>query len=254
MKIVTYNCFGIPLLTPHLESRLKNIAREMEALEPDIIFLQEVFFSCHKRILATGLKNFPHHYLPSDGFLKMGGGLCCFSKFPLETTHFKKFSLSGRWSDHSFADKLAEKGFMRVMSGGRCFYNVHLTCDYDDNPTPGGTYYPLQKFQLDELEKSLSQVPVGMPTFIIGDFNLPPSAKLFTDFLQATNFVDLTASQNPSVIGLRGSIIGKRPRKQKIDYVLFRGSRAPGATWKYILKEPKLSDHLGILMQIDENP
>jgi sphingomyelin phosphodiesterase 2 len=251
MKIVTYNCFGIPVLTPHLDSRLKSLAGELETLQPDIVFLQELFFFRHKKILSDGLKSFPHHYLPSNGFLKMGGGLCCFSKSPLERPAFKKFSLSGRWSDHSFSDKLAEKGFMKIISEGRCFYNVHLTCDYDDDPRPGSTYYPLQKSQLDELAASLNEIPPDMPTFIIGDFNIPSSAKLFTDFLSATNFTDLTASKDPSVIGLPGSIIGRRPRRQKIDYILFRGSPVPTSAWKYIFRTPQWSDHLGILMHVD---
>jgi sphingomyelin phosphodiesterase 2 len=251
MKIITYNCFGIPVLTPHLGSRLKNLAREVEMLEPDVVFFQELFFDRHKQILSDGLKSFPHHYFSSDGFLGMGGGLCCFSKLPLTNTHFKKFFSSGHWFDHSFSDKLAEKGFMSLTAGGYCFYNTHLTCDYAHHPSPEDAYYPLQQAQLAELAKSLEEVPLAMPTFVVGDFNISPSAKLFSDFLQETNLVDLTASKDPSVIGLAHSIIGRHSRKQKIDYILFRGPRAPKTTWKYVFKEPRWSDHLGILMQLD---
>ena len=192
MKIVTYNCFGIPVLTPHVGSRLKNLAREVEALGPDIVFFQELFFSRDKRILSDGLKSFPHHYFSSDGFLGLGGGLCCFSKFPLTNMHFKKFSSSGRWLNYSFFDKLAEKGFMSLTSEGCRFYNTHLTCDYAHDPSPEGAYYSLQQSQLAELAKSLEEVPPATSMFVVGDFNIPPYAKLFSDFLQETDLVDLT--------------------------------------------------------------
>jgi len=251
MEIITYNCFGIPVLTPHVGTRLKNLAREIEALAPDIVFFQEVFLPCHKQVLAKHLKSFPYHFLPSNGMLGLGGGLACFSKFPLENTRFKKFSANGRWSDHSFADKLAEKGFMSLTVEGRCFYNTHLICNYDSDPSRMGAYYSLQKLQLAELMKSLQDVPLATPTFIVGDLNIPPSAKLFSDFLEKTNSVDLAPSKDPSVVGLSGSIIGKHLRRQKIDYILFRGPHRPKTKWDYVFREPRLSDHLGILMHID---
>lgn len=251
MKIITYNCFGIPMLTPRLQSRLKNMAQEAAALEPDIIFFQEVFSPRHKRILSEGLERFSYHYLPLNGFLGTGGGLCCFSKFPLESAGFERFSSNGHWFDPSISDKIAEKGFMTMTSKGRYFYNIHLTCDYDDDYSPASPYYSIQKSQLAELARSINKVPLDTPTFIMGDLNIPPSAELFSNFLKETGSVDLTVSDNPSLMGLPGSMIGKDPLRQKLDYVLFRGRSLPPVTWEYVFKDPPWSDHLGILMQID---
>lgn len=249
MKIITYNCFGIPYLTPHLQARLKNLVGEVAKLNVDIAFFQEIFFSAHKRLLAKSLKELPYHYTPKDGILKLGGGLCCFSKFKLDNCYFQPFSLNGHLSNQSFIDKLVQKGFMRVQVRGTNYYNVHLTCNYKNDFTPGNKYYDVQKLQLKELAEDINKLSIKSDSFVVGDFNIPPTAEMFIDFLKSIKGIDLTPSFEPSLVGMPNSLIGQSSEKQKLDYIIYRGPNQLKATWKYIFKEPQLSDHLGIELQ-----
>ncbi len=245
MKVLILNCNGITLDTIFNNERIRLIAEEIKKLRPDVVFLQEVFFPWHKKTIARSLSSvYPYRYLPRRGILGTGGGLCCFSRYPIVKKYFRSFSRMGFWRDTTWRDKFAWKGFAVLkIKGPVAFWalNTHLTCNYLADFSLFNKQTWLQKSQLEQLIKELGQISNKAPCFVAGDLNVPPDTDLFLNFLVKTGCRDLTNSIKTSL----------RNKQAKIDYILLRGGRPAFCRCRLVLKnEPVVSDHYGILMNI----
>ncbi|MCR4328515.1 MAG: endonuclease/exonuclease/phosphatase family protein [Patescibacteria group bacterium] len=258
MTLLTLNCFGVPLVAPRASERMRLIVHHIQSLNPDIVCLQEIFLPWHKRIFSTALQQWRHRYIPRNGIFGTGAGLCIFSKFPMSNATFNEFSDVGRWSSITLADKLVEKGWMEIsFDTPRPFriFHTHLTCNYAGDYHPIHRIARIQRIQLYEMSTAVRKVPRHIPAFIVGDLNVPPESSLLRSFLKATKSTDLTPGTVPSVRGnhyrfpiLFSPIISNF----KVDYILGRGIPPTAtATWRYVFGHgEKLSDHLGILLDI----
>lgn len=256
MKILTFNCCGVPLDSLYLSKRMRLIAKQINKLNPDLVFLQEVFLPWHKKVFVKILDGLPYHYLPRNGIFRTGGGLCCFSRYPIIKKDFYAFSKSGYWSDLTKVDKLVRKGFVRLkIKGPRTFYvfNTHLTANYRADYSLANQQVFLQKLQLNQLARGINRIPSKIPCLVVGDFNMPASADLFSDFLKVANCKDLTISPRPSVRNdcyILPAFLYATAHRKKVDYILFKGNRKT-CRWKYVFNDKEaLSDHLGILADI----
>jgi endonuclease/exonuclease/phosphatase family metal-dependent hydrolase len=256
MTILTLNCFGAPLVAPRASERMRRIAHHIQSLNPDIICLQEVFLPWHKRIFTSALSRWRHRYVPLNGVLGTGAGLCAFSKFPISHASSHAFSQSGKWFSRTAADKLVEKGWMELAFAKPIpfrLFHTNLTCNYAGNHHPIHRIGSIQRAQLHELSAAVRKVPKNVPAFVVGDLNVPPESLLLRGFLKATRSEDLTPGTEPSVRGnyfrfpmLFSPIIAN----YKIDYILGRGIAA-STSWRYVFAHgEKLSDHCGILLEV----
>ncbi len=256
MTILTLNCFGTPLVAPRASERMRSIARHIQSLNPDIVCLQEVFLPWHKRIFLSALSPWRHRYMPRNGILGTGAGLCVFSKLPIKDASFHEFSEVGKWASRTAADKIVEKGWMELsFEKPRPFriFHTHLTCNYAGNYHPIHRIGRIQRVQLHNMSTSVRKVPRSIPAFVVGDLNIPPESSLLRSFLKATKSVDLTPGTAPSVQGNHfrfPMFFSPIIANSKIDYMLGRNVAVP-TSWQYVFSHgEKLSDHLGILLEI----
>lgn len=247
MTILTFNCHGIRTVLSNQRMRL--IVGQIKKLQPDLVFLQEVFFPWHKKIFRKLLKNkYPYHYLPRRGLLRAGGGLCCFSRYPIVEKYFRAFWRKGFWGDKTWRDKFAHKGFAALkIKGPITFYafNTHVTANYLFDYSGTNRQVIIQESQLKQLARGINQISKKTPCFLAGDLNVVPDTILFSGFLSATGCLDLTKSLKSSI----------RNKRVKIDYVLFRGDRQVSSRCKYVFQREVsgtiLSDHYGILVKVN---
>ncbi len=257
MKILTLNCFLVPLLSPSPKTRIKLIAKKINEINPDLVFLQEVPLKSHKEELIKLLSKYNYNYITHGGLLKMGGGLCFFSKFPITEKKFYEFSKSGYWTDMSFLDKLAGKGFMKlkIQAGNQVYYcfHAHLTCNYKNDYSKNNKGLILIKQQIKEIAKEIRKISLANPCFIIGDLNMHPGTKIYKDFMKKTKAEDISLFHDPSFIG-KPSKIRKYFDKScpgKLDYIFYRGQAKINYMTNYVYNENEfLSDHKGILTEI----
>lgn len=257
LKILTFNCFGVPLVSPKLVTRLKEIIKKIKELESDLICLQEVFLPWHKQLMVKGFKDYPYFFYSQKGLLGCGGGLMVFSKLPLLSAKFQKFNKVGNLRDLTLTDRLVSKGFMILEVKAKInFYliNAHLTANYENLYDPARANAGIQKQQLNQLAAAINQLDRQQICLAGADIGVPPDSELFKEFSQKTGFEDLTPDNVPTH-NLSLYYFPKLFRKvifyKKDDYILYRGPKNYTCQWQHFLDgSEKLSDHRGILVNL----
>ena len=254
MKILTLNCFLVPLFSPNPLKRIKQIADEIKKLNPDLIFLQEVPLLHYKHIFIKALSNYPFHYLPHVGFFKTGGGLAVFSKFPIIMKKFTKFRKSGFWTDITFFDKLLKKGFMEIeIKKGKeelYFFNTHLTVNHERGSKKDKRTDLIEK-QTKQISNALSKIPKNKSCFLFGDFNFSPNSQIYKSFTNKNKLTDLSKNMGSSMkTSLYKSLFHYLISKEKIDYAFYKGKNKIKSKAKYVFNNIKLSDHKGLIVNV----
>ncbi|HEY3493505.1 MAG TPA: endonuclease/exonuclease/phosphatase family protein, partial [Polyangiaceae bacterium] len=93
LRVVTWNVWGVPLITSYLDERLAEVPEAVAALEPDVVCFQELWETRHaasvsKAFSARGLPHARHFDGP-------GGrtGLFVASRWPILEATFRPFSV-----------------------------------------------------------------------------------------------------------------------------------------------------------------
>lgn len=272
MRILTYNCCALPVLTGELKARLTRIGSEIASLDPDVVLLQEVFLPRHLRILRDGLARWRYAYSGVRAWRTFGGGLAVFSKHPLAEPGFVRFRDQGQLLRYSLLARVSRKGFITAIvepEGAPPFRLVatHPIADYRvwrSGPAladargaktmreylwkkgaviRGDPYPVLQGRQMAQLTAYLTGLEPGLPLVVGGDFNLTPVSRLMRDFLRATGLCDcMGGSLAPSIMAERYYRLPYHGAPdRRIDYILLRGGRSgrfvPREA-RYVLERP----------------
>ncbi|HEX6276348.1 MAG TPA: endonuclease/exonuclease/phosphatase family protein [Polyangiaceae bacterium] len=134
MRVVSWNVWGVPVITPEREARMAQIPAALLALEPDVVCLQELWEVRDAERVAKelGARGLVH----SRRFDGPGGrtGLFVASKWPLGDGRFRPFSLGRRPHSLWHLDWLVEKGVaevtVRTPAGELRLENTHLQAQY----------------------------------------------------------------------------------------------------------------------------
>lgn len=197
LKILTYNAWGLKIgpfsIAKDYKARIYALPSEIYKLNPDIIFLQEVWKKIDRDYLIKELqkRGFKYAFYKSDGHpkikkwrknfswlnrLMLGNGLLIISKHPINMETSKVVSFSGHTAKEEF---FTRKGaiFCEIELKGlgpiSCV-NTHLgSVDYFSkklkfNPTQKN----VQTSQLKELEEFIKRIPTNSPLFIGADLNI----------------------------------------------------------------------------------
>lgn len=197
LKILTYNAWGLKIgpfsIAKDYKARIYALPSEIYKLNPDIIFLQEVWKKIDRDYLIIELqkRGFNYAFYKSDGHpkikkwrknfrwlnrLMLGNGLLIISKHPINMESSKVVSFSGHTAKEEF---FTRKGaiFCEIELKGlgpiSCI-NTHLgSVDYFSKKLK---FNPIQKnvqtSQLKELEEFIKKIPTDSPLFIGADLNI----------------------------------------------------------------------------------
>lgn len=230
MRLLTFNCSALPLLTPRVSERMALITAGIRALDPDIACLQEVGLERHAASLATSLAGWPHAWWQRRPLGLIAGGLVLFAKRPFVRARFTAFREQGPWLGHSYLARLSRKGFMVVdwEEPALRLVHTHPLADYGASLRVRTDYAALQQRQyaqlIEELRRGLSAVGVGRPFLALaGDLNIVPESPLYRNLVSELALTDLMAgSREPSMVAEEcfKAFPGVPKRPARLDYIL----------------------------------
>lgn len=181
VRILTFNCWGLVLVSRKRSERIRAIAKRLQDChEYDVIAVQEVWVESDYELLRASVQD----YLPFSkrwysGILA-GPGLAVFSRWPIESAWIYKFPLNGRpsafWRGDWYVGKAAGSCVIVHPSGRRLeVINAHLHAPY---ASTGDAAYEChraaQAWDLSGIVKRSSRG--GHTTFVTGDLNTRPQS------------------------------------------------------------------------------
>lgn len=280
MRVLTYNVglldlrlFGHSLVKPadFIEERFASLAPALLGLDADIIALQELYESTHKRALCAAMSTvYPYVAVsPLRGPSLVPASLVTLSRWPIIESRFFRFR------HMPVAERLVDnKGYLVAVvqgpHGPMTTVNVHTTAGGARHPEALASDH-IRARQLDEL---LAQVCESGPLVLTGDFNCGSvSVTNYRQILEA-GYVDVWTQLHSDAAGHTWDPVsvlnhgGTHTRwgcpAQRIDLVLLNsGARA---RWRplnceVVLNRPciptrsqhlvTLSDHYGVLATLE---
>lgn len=262
LSVVSLNVYGTPfvphkvlrtLMRNNIRKRFKLIAKEIQKVSPDIIFLQEVHDYFHLRYLMNHLKEYKYSFY-RHSYFGPRGGLVTMSKFQLARKHFIDFHTRGKLFDKSITGHLSGKGVLLSHIHGTDVYllNTHLTQNSKHDWDKKNNYTSIlqsQLTQLNQLVKTFAQR--GKALIFAGDFNMPKDSSYYKNFVNDTKLHD--AFKKDSFPTYHEVFLPEGQKVGRLDFIFHSSTLTPKKV-AYILKdsikekndELYLSDHIGL--------
>jgi len=274
LRVVTYNLLhGGPLSgfkddQSHLEVRLDMAIRELKALEPDIIALQEASQSRrHGNVPERIARELGFHvvfapatdrifrFAPLDTLIVtlMGfkEGSAILSRFPIVASEiFDLPRCQRRWEP-----RILLRAEMSTPWGGLQVFSTHVARG--------------DQCQMERVGQIVRDHRGSRLSLLMGDFNTPDSSKVLTALRDEIGLVDAFRAANPNDPGptVWQRIEVERPTvSRRVDFIfLFGGGESIGRvrSSRVVLDRPGSlpdggplwpSDHYGVFAEVDTNP
>lgn len=179
LRVLTFNVWGIPGISPDISARMPKIAEAINALSPDVVLLQEAWHEETAATLSSALARggLTHQVgRAAGGAIAFGStGMLVASRLPLRDPRWVDYE-SGRLPHTPYhADWAATKAALLfdvdTARGPLRFATTHMQSSYRT-----GHYEPVRLAQTLQLVEALSRPVAGergveLPTLVAGDFN-----------------------------------------------------------------------------------
>ena len=224
LKVMTYNAWGLKVgpfsVAKDYQERINSLPSEIYRIDPDIIFLQEIWKKSDRHYIISELdkRGFRFSYYKSEKHpmfrgwqkkfqwlnrLMLGNGLLIISKHEIDLSTAKAVSFSHHTATEEFFTRkgaLFCKVKFKEIGVINCV-NTHLgSIDYLDKKLNFNSKQKVtQKRQLDELEKFVNTLDPSTPLFIGADLNIddrgesswfPSPTKEYTKLVENLNLID----------------------------------------------------------------
>lgn len=213
------------------------VVEALRALQPDVIALQAVWRTVAGDSQADELaREVPGYesvaYEPAAEDAQGTRGLALLARRPLEQIEKRTLGLRAGTEDPD------RRIVQRAHLGGLCLHNVHFS------------WVPEQV--ADNVREALPFLSARGPALVMGDFNLPPEDPLHGRFREA-GWIDAWQTLRPRDPGYTFESDAPSVR---IDYAYVSESLAPRLRAIDIIgggraASPRLSDHLGVVVELD---
>ena len=259
LKVLTYNAWGLKIgpfsIAKDYKDRIYALPTEIYKLNPDIVFLQEIWKKIDRDFLINELKKrgYGHAFYKSDAHpqikkwrknfswlnrLMLGNGLLIISKHPIDLSSSRVVSFSGHTAKEEF---FTRKGAIYCKINLKNFgpiscINTHLgSVDYFSKRL---AFNPIQKnaqsTQLRELENFIGETSANSPLFVGADLNIDDRKNHlnwfsnpgdeYLELVKKLNLVDSYRFKNPSGPGITYSSRTKYKKEEhgpdaRIDYL-----------------------------------
>ncbi|MDP3966030.1 MAG: endonuclease/exonuclease/phosphatase family protein [archaeon] len=203
LTIVSENLMDVPWIYSW-NKRIRQTAREILKLNPDIISFQEAVFKKTRRTLENELKGYTMYKGDASEIL-------IFSKIPIKGYKYEKYKKNGYWYPFSWSDAIAGKGFQHIkFDFGKekiNLLNTHLIAPYTKFKSKAEFEVILS--QLDQLISYCKKLKGKL--IICGDFNF------------GTKMMENTHARKDLYKRIKDKLNILNPlEKEKINYFNFR--------------------------------
>jgi endonuclease/exonuclease/phosphatase family metal-dependent hydrolase len=260
MRLGTFNVWGLPeSFSDDVSSRMREIARRLEASELDVLMIQEAWTPEVRRTIRQGARKAGFEVSKGAG---ASGGLMTLSRLPIRGSRFDRFRFRGDPERLTRGEYLGGKGFEIVdlegPDGPFTLMNTHLHSRY--SATDSTLDSAVRTAQLLEI---IAAVHAQQGTVVVGgDFNFKADDPEFEIFRGLTGVIDL--GQGLALGTVSSTNFYKRHRQgpdKRIDFIFVR----PGAGVAFEARDPRLlfaetarirqrdrslSDHFGFRVEL----
>jgi endonuclease/exonuclease/phosphatase family metal-dependent hydrolase len=262
LRVVTWNLHAIPFISPHPGARLRNVAAEIRAQQPDVVLFQEVWSHAYARQLARDLGG-AYRVTTATGCGRPFpcGGLAILvrvaSGWVASTPTFVAYEASAPWYHFREWDGIAKKGVLMVRlaraDASLAVVDTHLQTEYARYRR---NYADLRRRQLEQLGWTLDHAFGTAPVVLGGDFNTAPDepSRLYATHLSRLGddrTVDLRTACGEC--GTRPSVLRAA---RWLDYLLTRNLAASVRVERIVndTVDQPFSDHDGLLGRLEYVP
>jgi len=268
LRVMSWNVHGMPF-DSSIGRRTSNIAREIRALRPDVVLLEEVWLDAHAERFACEMRD--SYEIVADTPAVRGGPFALFGHrrggllalvrragaWRLDEAiapDFVAYSSSSPWYQLDQLDGIAGKGIQSfaVTDGGRrvVLLHTHLQTPY---PARGERYEEIRRSQLAEL-LALARRSTGDAVLVAGDLNVREEEAALYAMLTA-ELADLTAGYRAACVPCGTFITREGSDTWWIDHLFARkdGALAAGARVERIrnvARDEPYSDHHGLWAEL----
>jgi len=240
LRVLSLNCWGLPVFSKDLEARMRAIGRVIKWAGYDIVGLQEIYREeDRQRVLQEAA---PAGLVHSQYFRSgiFGSGLFLLSRFPIMEAGFARFRLNGRPNDLIRSDYYAGKGVGRVQvytpAGPIDVYNTHLIAPYME--IGDDVFYTHRIAQTWDLSRFINALSGGTPLIVTCDINSPPERLTYRALQNLTGLTDTFRVVNPNDPGI--TVTTEIPylrvhEPECMDYVFCRDGE--NRHWKVVASE-----------------
>lgn len=239
LRVLTFNVWGIfsGKIRPY---RMREIAKAIATLDPDVIALEEAFAARHRQLILDGLHEAGYPVAGSRYYRKpYGSGVFLISKYPIRSTEFTRYAVQcGPFDIEYYAGKGIQHAVLETPHGPLDFYLTHVLSrtpaifDAQGNFIPGDPFQTdriLQMAQIDEYLEA-TRDPQGRSLIAVGDFNVSPEMLEYWVLLKLSglesSFETLHPGENPSTFSSADNwVTDDFSRIDHIFYKNFAGTR-----------------------------
>jgi endonuclease/exonuclease/phosphatase family metal-dependent hydrolase len=177
LTVVSYNVWGVPMVSPDREARIEEIARRLTELDADVVALQELWVPEDATLIAARLADagLPHHHrFSSHPAGQSESGLFIASRYPIDEVRFEAFRAGTTPYIPWHLDWMARKGVgvvrLKTPAGPFVLANTHFQASY-----AVGDYSFVQLSQALQLAKMVrADGDEHPPLLVVGDLNVAP--------------------------------------------------------------------------------
>ena len=243
LRVLTFNIWGLPIITPEREARVAAMGPAIEALKPDLVALQEVWLDEDANALAAALDKAGLGYSWRSESMWVGhNGLLIASRYPIRDIDFDAYTQGSHPNTPWHLDWVAGKGLGRVRVetpvGEIDFAATHMQARYGSED-----YLFVQLSQVLEAADVLATRSARWPLIVAGDLNSPWHA---LPYQMLANRVGLAAAKRhldiDTILFRSGEDIVVQPRES--HHVLTEQRDINGT-------QMALSDHPGVLAELE---
>ncbi|OGP60658.1 MAG: hypothetical protein A2V67_10550 [Deltaproteobacteria bacterium RBG_13_61_14] len=273
IRVLQFNVWGI-FSSKDKSFRMSEIPKAIQALDPEIIALEEAFDRKSRKQIVEGLKaaGYPiagWHYWHKP----YGSGVMLISKYPIESLAFEKYRVQCPPTNmEHYAGKGMAHAVLKTPYGPLDFYLTHVLSRTPAIFDAQGEFIPGDPFQVDrilqmyQIDQYVHQThnSMGRSFIAAGDWNVSPEMLEFHVLLKLTGFENsfdlLHPGDNPSTFSKNDSWV--TDDFSRIDHIFFKNFPGDQGFWvkpiesrvvfQEKVKDPKgkevnLSDHYGLL-------
>jgi endonuclease/exonuclease/phosphatase family metal-dependent hydrolase len=232
VRIVTLNvCYGVRTRLAPAAVRAAEFCRRIEALDVDVVNLQEVWTPRLLARIRTGLPSLPHVAWRRGIGGQPAGGLATLSRVPVTDVRYRTFRRARVGAGAPMFRlrhrvEAAFHGVLLVTIAGEppvLVGNVHLTANRDGDWSAGNRHHRFQAAQLGLLRDAMRGPE---PAVLTGDFNVTSGSPLYPSIVDGWR--DPFAATDPATY--QESMLPSGRRASRIDYILVRGVGDPVET------------------------